>query len=134
MCDLLAGRVEQLDVVLCSTAVRTRQTWDEVRPAFAGDPEVRFLDAIFETDGDYLPILRREGRDAQSVLLVGHNPAIHATARTLADEVADGKGALIADRFPTGALAILGFEGSWAKLEGAAAHVTAVLVPGSGGN
>jgi phosphohistidine phosphatase len=123
------GRGGQLDLVLCSTSTRTRETWDGVRAAFSEEPEVRYLASIFETDGDYLAILRQEGGEARSLLLVGHNPAIHATARTLADDLDHGPAARLAGQFPTGALGIFDFDGSWAHLRGGLAHPIALLVP-----
>ena len=35
------------DLVLCSSSVRTRQTWDLARGALGADPEARFLDDLY---------------------------------------------------------------------------------------
>src|SRR5438105_5031761 len=76
---VIAGRGETIDLVLSSDSRRTRQTWEGVAAEIGAKPEVRFLRSMFEAN-DYLPMLKGEGRKAGTVLLIGHNPAMHGTA------------------------------------------------------
>ena len=78
---------------------------------------MRFLHSIYEADADYLPILREEGGEASSLVLVGHNPAIHATALRLAKALAGPDAAALAQQFPTAALAAFDFDIAWEKLK-----------------
>ena len=128
---MIAKRGERPDRVLCSTSQRTRQTWDEVRPSLAETPEPRFARELYEA-GDYLPILRGDGGAATSLLLIGHNPTMHETAMLLAGDLGTPDGAVLKQRFPTAALAILDFDGSWADLRSGAARLAAFIRPRDG--
>ena len=61
------------DVVLVSPAVRTQQTWREVRAAWPSPPAERTTRALYEMPPAELLRLA-EGEGAACVLLVGHNP------------------------------------------------------------
>ena len=121
------------DLVLCSTSERTRQTWDAVRPALAGEPEARFLRGIYEAGEDYLPILRAEAGAAISVLLIGHNPAIQATAIQLASGLKCPDGAALSGHMPTASLAVLESDGGWAEIQPGSMQLQAFIPPGTGG-
>jgi phosphohistidine phosphatase len=119
------GRV---DLVLCSTARRARETWDLASTALGNTPEVRLLRAIYDAD-DYLPILRQEGGDAGTILLIGHNPTMHETAVALVSGPDSADGAVLAARFPKAALAVLAFDGSWEALSPGQARLAAFILP-----
>ena len=63
--------------------------------------------------------------DDDTVMLIGHNPAIQELAVGL---LADGS-ALASRKFPTGALATLTFSGSWWALESGQAELAAFVTP-----
>jgi phosphohistidine phosphatase len=122
----IAENGERPDLVLCSTSQRTRETWELVRPALTSRSKARFLRALYEAE-DYLDILKAEGGDAKSVLLIGHNPAIQGTAVRLAS--APSGDAELSSQFPTAALAILKTDASWAELEPATMRLVAFIRP-----
>ncbi len=111
----LAKRGETIDLVLSSDSKRTRETWENAAEKLDGAPQVRFLRALFEAQ-NYVPIIGREGGDARTILVVGHNPAMHSTALTLANELSGRDGQRLRAGFPKGALAILDFDGDWASI------------------
>ncbi len=123
----VAGR-GPVDLVLCSTARRAKETWDFASPALRDDPEVRLSRAIYDAS-TYVPILNEEGGDASTVLLVGHNPTMHETAVALACDLDGPDGAVLAARFPKAALAVLDFEGSWEALRPGRAKLSAFILP-----
>jgi phosphohistidine phosphatase len=127
----LAARGETVDLVLCSTSERTRETWKGMRHGLRQVPEVRFLPAIYEGE-DYIEILRQEGGGAASVLLVGHNPAVQETAVRLAGYASSGEGALMAQHFPPAALAIFDFDGTWDRLAAGQTRLVAFIRPTAG--
>lgn len=131
MGSVFAARGETVELVLCSTSLRTRETWELVRPAVHGSPEVRFLRGIYTAEDTYLDILRAEAGGAASLLLIGHNPTMQNTAATLAAKDGGAGGHDFPADFPTAALAILAFEGSWADLQPGTARQIAFLTPGS---
>ena len=119
------------DRVLCSSALRTRQTFAEALPFLAGDFDALFLRAIYDTlDDDYLDIIREHGGDAATLLVIGHNPATHETALALAGTGNTEDIARLEDGFPTAALAILDFEGAdWSGLKSGAGHLVSFIKP-----
>jgi phosphohistidine phosphatase len=129
---IIAGRIEAdpgeaPDRVLCSSSSRTRETWDLVRVALNAPPQAQYQKPIYEA-GDYLPILRREGGDARSLLLVGHNPTMHDSAVQLLG----AEGSSLGGRFPTAALAIISFDGSWEELAPGIGRLIAFIQPREG--
>ena len=127
----VAGR-GPVDLVLCSTARRAKETWDFLAPGLRREPETRLLRAIYDADESYLPILNEEGGEAAAILVVGHNPTMHETAVALASDLAGPDGAILASRFPKAALAVLDFEGSWAALGPGRARLAAFVLPQRG--
>lgn len=98
-------------LVLCSTAVRARQTLDLVLPCLAPQPEVVHVDKLYLASPNImLAQLRMRAGAARHVMMVGHDPGMHDLAVSLAGtgDPAD-LGALHA-KFPTAALAVLAFE------------------------
>jgi phosphohistidine phosphatase len=79
----LAQSHPRVDVVLCSTATRTRETWAEVSNELNAG-QVRELDALYGASVDtVLDLLAEVDDDARSVMLVGHNPTVSELVRYL---------------------------------------------------
>jgi phosphohistidine phosphatase len=115
------------ELVLCSPAVRARQTLARVRRGL-GDPKVSFDETLYAADGDrLLERLRAVPADIGSVLVVGHDPGLH----DLALELASGGGGLrkLREKFPTGGLATFSFEGPWGDLAPGRARLVGFVVP-----
>ena len=106
------------DTVVCSTARRTRQTWELMAPALDGSPEVQFEPRAYAASAQTLLYLARElpGR-CRAALLIGHNPGIEDLANSLAAPP-PGEGAAWSPglRFPTAAVAVFEFAGDWPDL------------------
>jgi phosphohistidine phosphatase len=126
--QVLKKRGEAIDLVLSSDSQRTRQTWDGVAPEIDAGPEVRFLHSLFDAP-DYLPILKSEARKATSVLLIGHNPAMHGTAVEVAASLAGRDGSKLRGGFQKGALAIFDFQGEWKALRPGQMQLVAYIDP-----
>lgn len=73
--EWLANKGAVFDRVLCSTAVRTRETAE-----FAGLSVTHYLDAIYEASVGELIRLLESHSDADHIALVGHNPGIAGVA------------------------------------------------------
>ena len=97
---------------LVSTALRTRQTFDLLGPFEDGGPRRTLSDVLYLAGPEtLLDVLREHGGDADSVMLVGHNPGMHELALRL------GIGSpLLAHGFPTCALAVFSVEDDWPDL------------------
>lgn len=123
------------DLVVCSPSVRTRQTWDAARRAFDPPPPVIFEEAIYEAQPEVLvEIVRSADGDVQTLMLVGHNPAMEAAAGMLAESAEPEVAARFERKFPTAAIAILDFEDiPWAAIEEKTAWLFAFETPKSRG-
>lgn len=100
------------DAVLCSTAKRAVETWARVAPELKGAPAAEFSDALYLTPVRAIVNLLRQTDDAaQTLLVIGHNPGLEGalTALLRAPQSAEERArrAALAEKFPTGALAVL---------------------------
>jgi phosphohistidine phosphatase len=115
-------------LVLCSSAVRARQTLDGVTGELGASPEVRIESELYEASPrGLLERLRRIDDEVPSAMLVGHNPAMERLALDLASggpDLAD-----LARKYPTGALAVLAFEGPWGDLDADGARLAGFVKP-----
>jgi phosphohistidine phosphatase len=115
------------DLVLCSSAVRARQTVELVAPAL-GHADVQFEEALYAAASDQLlERLRAVPEAVGSVMLVGHNPGLQDLALDLAGS--GGKLPQLAAKLPTGALAVLRTRWAWAALAEADAELVDLVVP-----
>lgn len=119
------------DLTLCSTATRTRETWKLFVPELAQRPKTVYDERIYEASlGELIALLNEVSDEVRDVLLVGHNPGIHALADALAGE-ADGDLLPRMNRggFPTSAMAVIEFQGSWKAVEHGIGRLTAYWPP-----
>jgi phosphohistidine phosphatase len=108
------------DLVLCSAALRTVQTWQLVSDVLGGEPEVKFLRGLYlGTPSRLLEAVRRAPDGAACVMLIGHNPGMEGLAVALAGPRSKEKAlARLRSKFPTAALAEIEFETqTWAEIE-----------------
>jgi phosphohistidine phosphatase len=130
----LARHFRQLDaapqLILCSTAQRTRDTLDLVMPGFAAAPIVALERGLYlATARSILGRVRAVEDRVQRVLVVGHNPGLQELAIKLARESPAKIRAPLTRKFPTAALATYAVEGSWSDLDASKARLTAYVIP-----
>ncbi|MFG2294390.1 SixA phosphatase family protein [Streptomyces sp. NPDC048603] len=128
---LLARSVPRPDLVLCSPARRTHQTWELAAAAFATPPALRLEPRLYAAAAEEILDLVRETPDEVGTLLVvGHNPGLQDLVLLLAGGDA-GDDALdrLEEKFPTSAVAVLGCSGTWAGLAPGGARLAAFEVP-----
>lgn len=125
-----AGQVP--DRVVCSTAMRARQTWQLAAAELGASPRVSFDQRVYgAAAGELLDLARETGPRTRTLLIVGHDPAMQELALALASARAGDAGALgrVRFKFPTAAIAILEFSGTWQGLGPDQAQLTAFVVP-----
>jgi phosphohistidine phosphatase len=120
------------DLVLCSTARRTRDTLDLVLPELKTEPKVIYEDGLYHgTPAEMLGILHDVGAGVGQVLLIGHNPELQEFALDLI-----GSGPkLLKDRleakYPTAGLVVLRFPaGTWKDVAVNSGKLGLFLTPG----
>ncbi|MGW1892768.1 SixA phosphatase family protein [Streptomyces sp. NPDC002004] len=118
------------DLVLCSTAVRTRQTWDLVAGTVDRAPTVSYEPRVYAASADGLRnVLREVAERHRTVLLIAHNPGAQDLVLSLAGDGEDGALARAREKFPTSAIAVLAVPGPWAGLAPGCAALTDFVVP-----
>jgi phosphohistidine phosphatase len=118
-------------VVLCSSALRTRQTLEQLRPHLPDDPEVLVEKGLYLAScGELLARLQEIDDGSSQILLIGHNPGIADLARSL---VARGEASALrrmAARFPAAAAASCEFDlARWRELAPGSGSLLAFATP-----
>ena len=116
------------ELVLCSTAVRARQTLERLEPAL-GKRSTRVEPELYGAGPRALLERIQAVPDAvQSVLLIGHNPALQELIVDLARPGAARRD--VQAKFPTGALAALECTAQrWADVRHGGAELVAFVRP-----
>lgn len=98
------------DVVICSPAKRTRQTWHGVALALGECAPTVSYEALLYDGGpaELLDAIRSTPEDAATVLVIGHNPAISDLSQLL-----DPTAAIDSDGLRTSGLAVHRIEVPW---------------------
>ena len=127
----MAGHGLIPDRVICSTAVRTRQTWDLVGAAFERDIPVTYERRIYEADADaILGVIRETSSGAHSLLLIGHNPGMKNFAELMIATGGIEPRQQLLEKFPTGALAVIDFPiDAWSRLHPHAGRLDRLITP-----
>jgi phosphohistidine phosphatase len=114
----LPRAIGAIDLVLCSSAVRTRETAELALARYERMPHILYEDALYLAGASaLLRRLRDLDEGAGTVLVVGHNPGLQELAATLAADASPHYGALAAGKFPTAARASFAIDGPWAGLD-----------------
>jgi len=116
------------ELVLCSSARRTRETLKLLRPSLAA-PNVRTEDGLYGASAhELVERLHAVPKAVASVLLIGHNPGLEDLALLLSSSGPDLE--RVREKFPTAALATLALrDASWSRLSAGDAELTAYVVP-----
>ena len=111
---MVANNVK-IDKALCSVAQRTRETIAGVQQAL-GNTEVEYIASLYDsTIIDYLNAIWSQ--EAESLILIGHNPMCDELARYLTAPSSPAAENLMAYHFASATMAVYEFDGkSWADL------------------
>ncbi|CAM3447829.1 histidine phosphatase family protein [Kibdelosporangium persicum] len=114
----LAENVPNLQLVVCSTAVRARQTWDLAAAELTSRPDVRHHAKIYY--GPLVEVVRDLPPEITSAMLVGHNPDMEDLVEHLTGTPTT---------FKTSTLAVLGTELPWSEAGPGWAEVISTATP-----
>jgi phosphohistidine phosphatase len=125
----LAANGLQPDLVLCSAARRTRQTWQHMSATLLADsagrrPEFVADERLYEADSaDVAELVSQTSDESTTVLYIGHNPAAAGLVQLLTGTE---------PAFPTAAVAVLEVPSRWADLAGDSGELIASWTPRAG--
>ncbi|WP_327291750.1 SixA phosphatase family protein [Streptomyces sp. NBC_01198] len=119
------------DLVLCSTSVRTRETWKLAAHELPHRPRTVYEERLYDASlGQLITLLSETSDEVGSQLVVAHNPGMHALAEALTGSAdSDALARMKSGGFPTAAFAVLTFTGSWKSVEHGVARLTAFWTP-----
>jgi phosphohistidine phosphatase len=131
----LRDAVGTIDLVLCSSAARTRETLELVLAEFAARPPCLVEDELYLADCvKLIGRLQRLDESSRNILLIGHNPGLHELAVALAEPDTRSSRTLASAKFPTAARASFQIKTAWPAVGGArhrlVAYVTAASLGG----
>lgn len=103
---------------LVSPARRTRETWDGLASALSTSIPVFYEDRLYDAGPEEILAVIRETRPSiRALVVVGHNPGLHETARVLIASGDVEARERLNEGLPTSGLAVIDFAGNdWEKL------------------
>jgi phosphohistidine phosphatase len=123
----LGATYPRLDLVIVSPARRARETWGIVEPHVQAS-RVEEDARVYEAWGAQLPDIVSSLADAvRTVLIVGHNPGIEECAARLARSGDAEAREAMSRKYPTSAIAALGFAEGW--MDTSTAELVSFTVP-----
>lgn len=121
----IPAKLGRIDLVLCSSSRRTRETLDLILSGFSPRPRISIEDGLYLASRQELAArLRRLRANDRNVLVICHNPGLHELAVALADKKSPDFQKLASGKFPTAAFASFRVP-EWPTLSDAPQELTA---------
>jgi phosphohistidine phosphatase len=114
----MAGHALVPDRVLISTAARAQETWKYAAAAFRPEPAALQVERLYDaTPHTILAVIKDIPPSAHTLLVVGHNPGLHALALMLVASGDIEARERLREKLPTSGLVIVEFPyDDWSKL------------------
>jgi phosphohistidine phosphatase len=132
MATHIVTKAPRPDLILCSTAMRTRQTLAALVTALASPaPPISLEKQLYlASESELLERLQALPEDVATALLIGHNEGIGELAVGLAGQGPAEALQRLQEKYPTGALAILALgQGPWSALAPGSCELLAFVRP-----
>lgn len=120
------------DLALVSSARRARDTWKLASAALKAAPKTLVEDQLYDfgNGGRILDLVRSKADSATKIIIVGHNPSLERLALRLIGKGEDKLRKRIAEKYPTGALAVIDFDvQAWKDVEDGKGTLTVFVRP-----
>ena len=121
------------DLVLVSTAQRTRETWQHMNAALPVDPKLIYEEKLYNAGSRVtLAVIRKIPGTVPTVLVLGHNPGLHDLARNLIASGDIEARERLNEGLPTAGLVVIDFAAeTWDKLHAHAGRLERFVTPRS---
>lgn len=117
----LRDNVPGLELVVCSTAARARQTWRLASATYDPAPEVRYEQRIYAAEPrGLMSVVDELADEVGTAALVGHNPGLSELVETVSGQAVE---------LTTSAVAVLRWGGTWADVWSRSAELVARATP-----
>jgi phosphohistidine phosphatase len=119
------------DLVVVSTAARTRETWTLAAAAFADQPVVKYDGRIYEASpAAILTAIKETEPQVGTLLVIGHNPGLQELAAQLVATGGIDARQNLMENFPTAALAVIDFAvDDWSRLHAQGGRLEHFVTP-----
>ena len=118
------------ELVLCSPARRTLETFERIAPAFGERATLLVDDELYGASSEELVHrLQAVPETVSSVMVIGHNPGLQNLAILLAGDGEPRALEQLRTKFPTGALVTLAIPNDWRGVKTGRARVVGFIVP-----
>ncbi|MEU1352191.1 SixA phosphatase family protein [Streptomyces sp. NPDC005775] len=119
------------DLALCSTAVRTRETWKLAVHEMPERPRTVYEERLYEASlGELIALINETPDEVRDLLVIGHNPGMHAVADALSGAAeGDALARMTNGGFPTAAFAVVELPGAWKSVEHGVGKLTEYWTP-----
>ena len=113
----------KIDKVLCSNAIRAKETFDLTADGFNFEiDKATYLDKLYFGDTTIIiKDLKELDESLNNILIVGHNPTLHYLVEILTNESIN--------RFTTCNLAIISHDGEWVSLNSQQCSLKSLIRP-----
>jgi|OM-RGC.v1.021123757 Phosphohistidine phosphatase SixA len=113
----MASKRYKPDYVLCSSAVRTRQTFAPVKQEWP-DTKYEYKDNLYlASTGELFEELKSTDDEFNNIMIIGHNPGIHGLVQLLVGQGAPALVSEILGGYKTGCLSVLDCDCAvWSEL------------------
>ncbi|MEN0001823.1 MAG: histidine phosphatase family protein, partial [Pseudomonadota bacterium] len=89
-CQSIAAQMSQLgikpDTIICSLAVRAKQTLEHIEPALTYNPAIEFERDLYATDAPGYLEIASASKSGGDIMLIGHNPMMEDLAYGLSKD------------------------------------------------
>jgi phosphohistidine phosphatase len=127
---LLVQRSLRPDLVLCSTAARTQETWDRARAVGASAGEVRLARAIYHAwVPELVRLIRDTPEEVSTLLVLGHAPGIPDLVEHICIRTDSTDWAQLDQKYPTSGLAVINVPGPWREVGSSSAELVSFAIP-----
>ena len=128
----LSAKLGAIDLILCSSARRTRETLDLILHEFSPAPRTSIEDGLYlASRGKLMARLGRLDPRNVNVLLIGHNPGLRDLAVALADKNSPVFQKLASGKFPTAACVSFRVPADWSVLASSRPELIGYVTPES---
>ena len=128
--EILAERGIAPDLVLCSTATRTRETLAELQNSLVDPLIVEYEPKIYNaSEVELLAQIAKVTENINTLMVIGHNPGLYQLSLVLAKEGDKQMHNKLQMQFPTCALVVINFEGNWQNILNSRSKLTLFAVP-----
>ena len=119
------------DFVLCSTAVRAKETWETVQLAYGREVPMELSDRLYLASvNETMQLVGNTNENVQRLLIVGHNPGLHQFSLKLAKSGTSSLMDTISIKFPTCSFAAIALgDAPWKEIAHMHGELKAFVTP-----